>query len=181
MQKGLFVTEWCNLVFPHVSLKDLINVKRTCTTFRKCVRLNQMIKEEEEKRFGKFKKRYWNRLVRLREGEMNVEDILFDDNVEKYMLLIMAENGLDVLGLFVGDSKHSVIHRFIDVGQCMQYARCKEHDNFFEVDMMNSDRSHHLIYITGSGFKRNTIHLNWYMTYFGKCDGKNCCWCDEVE
>lgn len=178
MQKGLFVTEWCNLVFPHVSLKDLINVKRTCTTFRKCARLNCMIKEGEEKRFGKIEKRYWNRLVRLREGEMNIDDLIFD-NVEKYMLLLMAEHGLDVMGLFVGDSKRSVINQFIYIAECMIYARCKEHNNFIEVDMKNSNGNHQLIYITG--LKKEYLLLQCCMTSFVQCDRTLCLWCCDFE
>ena len=79
---------WFHLIFPHLSLRDWVAMKRVNRAFANYEKLNGLIKSTEGERFGDIPKRYWDRsdCVDITYG---YEMMFFEKHTGKFLLLIV--------------------------------------------------------------------------------------------
>jgi hypothetical protein len=99
---------WFHLIFPHLSLKDWIAMKRVNRAFSNYEKLNGLIKSTEEECFGDIPKRYWDR--------SDCVDIMyryklefFEKHTGKFILLIVLDTLNQKYRLRVCISKEELI------------------------------------------------------------------------
>lgn len=68
------LTLWKHLIFSHLDLHDLINLKRSCKTFSKYEDLNFYITIKTKKVFRKIKKKHWNKLKKFNKNPIDFLD-----------------------------------------------------------------------------------------------------------
>jgi hypothetical protein len=78
---------WFHLIFPHLSLRDWIAMKRLNRAFANYEKLNHMIKNTEEECFGDVPKKHWDRLDDVEFSYKNELDFL-EKYSQKFLLLI---------------------------------------------------------------------------------------------
>lgn len=80
---------WFHLIFPHLSLRDLVAMKRLNRAFANYEKLNHMIKNIEEERFVDIPKKHWDQLDET-ECEYGSEWTIFIKHPGKFILLFTS-------------------------------------------------------------------------------------------
>ena len=80
---------WFHLIFPHLSLRDLVAVKRLNRAFAHYEKLNGLIKNKEGECFGDIPKKHWDRLDET-ECEYGCEWNIFIKHPGKFLLLFTS-------------------------------------------------------------------------------------------
>jgi hypothetical protein len=80
---------WFHLIFPHLSLRDWVAMKRLNRVFANYEKLNDLIKNTEEECFGDIPKKHWDRLDETK-CEYGNEWTIFITHPGKFLLLFTS-------------------------------------------------------------------------------------------
>lgn len=80
---------WFHIIFPHLSLRDWVAMKRLNRAFANYEKLNDLIKNKEEECFGDIPKKHWDQLGEI-ECRYGFESDIFMKHQGKFLLLFMS-------------------------------------------------------------------------------------------
>lgn len=142
------MTMWYNLLLVHMTLVDLVHMKRVCLAFASYKKLNKLIKHKTNAAFGGMEPKHWNRMAMTLDANVTLVAYI-KSHIGKFFCFAIA-NGLTQLGAF--SSKERIMDQFIcdytEFNKLYPPARMQVDDSIGKVQFSHDGKVHMYIGIS---------------------------------